>query len=141
MDRIVVARALFAGLLATCAVVLSIWGAIPLVGITALGLLGCCIVGLALKQENHEGPPGSRVLAFAWVCTLVVPTSVLLSKQIYTLDTFYALLAWLIAAAFCAVCFGNRHMHPTKHWEALGLTWAAAGVFPARMHEGCRGAE
>lgn len=129
MHRAVLARGLFAGLLAACAIVLSVWGGIPWVGIGALALLGGCILGQVFTQEKQVGPLRQRALAFAWVCTLIVPASSLLAKnKIYTLDTYYALVAWLMAGALWAGVVGNRLLYPPKRWEALGMTWAAGGV-------------
>lgn len=129
MHRTILARGLLAGLLAACAVVLAVWGGIPWVGISALALLGGCIVGLVFTQEKRVGPLGPRALAIAWICTLIVPASFLLAKnKTYTLDTYYALVAWLMAGALWAGVAGNRLLHPPKRWEALGMTWAAGGV-------------
>ena len=129
MHRTVLARGLFAGLLAACAIVLGVWGGIPWVGISALALLGGCVLGLVFTPEKRVGPLGQRALAIAWVCTLIAPASLLLAKdKSYTLDTYYALVAWLMAGALWAGAVGNRLLHPPKRWEALGMTWAAGGV-------------
>jgi uncharacterized membrane protein len=113
MPRTVLARGLLAGLLAACAVVLSVWGGIPWVGLSALALLGGCIVGLVFTQEKRVGVFSPRALAIAWVCTLMVPASLLLAKNpTYTLDTYYALVAWLMAGALWAGAVGNRRLHP-----------------------------
>lgn len=129
MHRTVLARGLFAGLSTACSIVLSVWGGIPWVGIAALALVGGCIIGLVFMQEKRVGLLGPWALGIAWACTLIVPASLLLAKnKTYTLDTYYALVAWLIAGAIWAVAVGNRLLHPPKRWEALGMTWAAGGV-------------
>ena len=65
----------------------------------------------------------------AWVCTLVVPASFLPgTSNTYSLDTYYALMAWLMAGALGAGAAGNRLLDRRKGWEVLGMTWAAGGV-------------
>jgi lysophospholipase L1-like esterase len=129
MSRTVLARGLLSALCVAGAIVLSVWGGIPWGGISALALLGGCSLGLVLTRETRVGPLEPRVLALAWACTLLVPGSLLLARnKIYTLDTYYGLVAWLMAGALWAGAVGNRLLQRPKRWEALAMTWAAVGV-------------
>jgi lysophospholipase L1-like esterase len=118
--------------LTACAVLMSVWARIPWLGTVGLGLLGATAVTTQLFHAARGARVWRWVLATAWACTLVVPATLLFTGDAHFsferfLDQYYAVLAWLIAAAVLPVTlwdFGPRHCH---RWRLPVLVWAFFG--------------
>ena len=112
-----------AALLTFLAVVLAIWGKIPLIAILCISLacLSATIAAAGLIGAN-------RFWILAWLGTLAVPSEVWLTRsRVSTLDTFYATIAWMVAV--CALLAGWSRTEDTarRRWREIGMTWALAG--------------
>jgi lysophospholipase L1-like esterase len=113
-----------------CAIVMGVWIRTPWPGTAALGVLGASTIAVSLTPPARRDAVGKLALLFAWACTLAIPTSLLLARQhIASLsDTYYSVMAWLLAAAILPVGF-RLPVSPLKTgWKALGMVWVACGA-------------
>jgi lysophospholipase L1-like esterase len=114
------------GLLIVGAIALGTWVEIP-----PMGIAGLCVLGLSIVVARRDsGVTGvtwrKRTLAAAWAGVILVPCS-LATARFYTLDSYYALLAWTIAAAVLLAGYGTPGSPGGKGWKVLALTCAFAG--------------
>jgi lysophospholipase L1-like esterase len=79
---------------------------------------------IAAATERLRGTNSKQGIAVGWACTLVAWGGFLLGDGwILTLDPYYIIIAWLIAAA--VILSGQRHAFDSlkSYWSILGLTW------------------
>lgn len=113
-------------LLLACVANLAVWVQLP-----ALGLAGLCVLGLSIlfvwrKSGADEARWRGWRMAAAWGGTMLVPFS-LATATVFTLDSYYALLAWGIAAAISLAVYRNPRSASASGWKILTMAWAFAG--------------
>jgi len=113
-----------------CAMVMGLWIGTPWPGAAALGLLGASVMAATLTPSARRDAVGKPGLLVAWVCTLGIPASLLLAKEhLATLsDTYYSVMAWLLAGAILPVGFRLPVSSLKTGWKALGMVWLACGA-------------
>jgi lysophospholipase L1-like esterase len=109
---------------------MGLWIRIPWPDIVALGLMGVSVVAANLTPSARRDAVGRMGLLLAWVCTLGIPTSLLLAKEhLASLsDTYYSVMAWLLAGAILPVGFLFPVSSLKTGWKALGMVWVACGA-------------
>lgn len=96
----------------------------------ALVLFGVCLLLPEILPPGARAPIQIWSGAAAWLSSLFIPISLLFAPRNPTLaETYYAVVAWLIAAA--AGITSNRATGPgvKRSWKALAITWAYVGAF------------
>ncbi|HWQ91883.1 MAG TPA: SGNH/GDSL hydrolase family protein [Clostridia bacterium] len=119
-------------LLAACAIVMCVWAKLPWITIAALALLGASAVATqgVLPFSKRLCRAG---LAMAWLCTLLVPASlVFITDDRFSLDTYldkyFATLAWLIAAAMLPATSRLAEKESMERWKLPVMAWAFGGA-------------
>lgn len=115
---------------------MSAWGGMPWVGTLGLALLGLTAFFAGLLPAGSSERPWRWAAGAAWFCTLLVPAALWFrGDEGFTfenyLDQYYAVLAWLVAAAIlpattriCPDVLRTRWKIPVMVWAfAGGLTW------------------
>ncbi len=123
----------FQAILTASAVLMSLWAKMPWFGTLGLGLLGGSAMCAGLFCASTSALAWKGLTGTAWVCTGVSAGSLVLTAEggfgfERCLDQYYAVLAWLIAAAALPVTRGaltGRH-RPT--WKPLVAAWAFSGA-------------
>ena len=119
-------------LLTGCALLMSVWAHMPWAGTLGLALLGMSALASEFAPVTGRSRFWKWGVAVAWCCTLLVPATLLLSGgphftfQQY-LDQYFAVLAWLIAAAILPAthpAFANQFR---AQWKVPVLVWAFTG--------------
>lgn len=118
--------------LTACAVLMSVWARMPWPGTVALGLLGASVVTGQLVPAARRARIWKWGLAVVWVCTLIVPATLLFTGDAqFTferfLDQYYAVLAWLIAAAALPASLWEFEKLQRARWRLPVLVWGFFG--------------
>ena len=99
----------------------------PWLGIAGLVLLTLCLmVGQYASAAKREGLYRGA-LAAAWLFALVVPCTVLLVAPAFTLDSYYAIIAWVVAASLLPACNLVSDASLRKRWLMLAMIWVFFG--------------
>jgi lysophospholipase L1-like esterase len=115
-------------LLSGCAIIMSIWVEMPWFGVVALGLLGTSLMATDTVTVTRRERVGKWVLAFAWVCSVASPVSLLLAKsRVYTLDVYYAVMTWLNASGVLLTSIRVANVALKTRWKVVAVTWAFFG--------------
>jgi lysophospholipase L1-like esterase len=78
---------------------------------------------------NANGWSARIAATFGWFCSMLLALSLLWSTGPFTvLDTYYAVISWLIALSLAAMCARLPATSPKSAWRALAWTWAVAGA-------------
>src|SRR6266704_26313 len=122
-----------------CAEVLAAWIQMPLatrIGIGAIGLAG--ILG-AIAETTPWHAIGKYAKGAAAASAILLPVSLVVPRlEVKTLDNYYAIVAWLIAATIFApslcrpvksdISWRATSALPTcRRWRQLALVWAFIG--------------
>lgn len=118
--------------LSGCAVLMSVWGRIPILGTVALGVLGASAVAAQLAPAARGGRLRRWALIMAWACTLVVLGTLLFTSDAHFnferfLDHYYAVLAWLIASSVLPATLWDSDPRRRSRWRVPVLVWAFFG--------------
>lgn len=111
---------------------MSVWARISWVGTVALGLLGASVIANQLVAATRQARIWKWGLRIVWACTLMVPATLLFTGDSnFTferfLDEYYAVLAWLIAAAVLPASLWDFEPRHRARWRVPVLVWAFFG--------------
>ncbi len=112
-------------LLASCAVVMAIWGQAPLAVIVGLVLV---IFAIAVAQvSGMRGGNGGLVWCrrLVWLGTALATVSLLLASRAW--DNYYGALGWLVAACVGLTRARVDEAGAKRNWRAPAMVWALCG--------------
>ncbi|HEV2391222.1 MAG TPA: hypothetical protein VG146_02550 [Verrucomicrobiae bacterium] len=104
----------------------------PWPDIAALGFLGASLLTPWIPSKPRHPQIGLSLwaAAIAWFSTLFLAISLILARQTITVfDPYYAILAWLIAAAAALHAPLMDSSRFKAWWKALSIPWAFCGAF------------
>jgi len=128
MDLPALLRLGIAVVLSACAVLLSAWIKVPWPGIAALGILFANVIAAGALAGARRASLSKWGLRAGWACTIVIPVTLLFKAQrAFTLDGYYAALAWAIAAVLFLTANQSSDAEVGKRWKLLGVIWAFCG--------------
>jgi hypothetical protein len=110
-----------------CAICMGIWAGMPWLGTAGLGLLALSLMvgqfaSVAERQRLSKG-----ALAAAWLFALLVPCILLWAAPAFTLDSYYAIIAWVVAASVLPACNLVSGASLKKRWLKLAMVWVVFG--------------
>jgi lysophospholipase L1-like esterase len=112
-----------AGLITLLTAVLAVWGNLPLSAILGLSLV-CLSATIAAAGSSS----GRWFWIFGWLGTLLVPAGIwAVRDRASSLDTYYAAMAWMVAASALLAAVSRPEASIRRRWREIGMTWAVAG--------------
>ena len=130
MDRRALALVVCQALSLACAFVMGVWIEIPWPGLAALAVLGVSVMAPRLMVSVRQGGLGKLALLLAWACALALPATLALAKhRLGALsDTYYSVMAWLLAVAVLAAALAFPVSPLKTGWKILAMAWLACGA-------------
>src|ERR1041385_5642409 len=118
---------LLQALLFASAVLMGILIKLPWPGVAALVIVGIALFGTRISP-NQRVSKWSAILG--WICLVTVPASVPFGKNnLFVVDSYYAVLMWMIAVGILVGIYEIKAEWPRRHWKMLAAAWAFLGAF------------
>ena len=132
MHRVGSTVILLQALLIGAAVAMCAWAGVSGSAIAGLAVLGICAIAVAATGATRRGQVQAWAAATAWVCTVVILASILLSRSARAtlgsyLDGYYGMLAWMMAAALLPASRDLPSGGAKTRWRVLAMLWAMMG--------------
>jgi len=112
------------------AILMAVLTTLPWLEVLCLGVLaGGVLAPGIVARGNHERADRLR-LFLVWLSTILAPVCLLLpsGREFTVLDTYYALIAWLIAAAIGLTGSTMSFARTRTHCKLLAVIWGLYGV-------------
>lgn len=111
------------------ALMMGVWAKLPWPGLAGIGLLSVALVaaqGLFMRRREQVG---KWSLLAGRAGSLAVPGSVWLAQDApFLLDSYYAMLAWLVAAIIFLAVSRIKPGLPRGGWKTLAMVWSFLGA-------------
>jgi len=102
---------------------MAFWAKLPWLGVLGLMLVALSAVAARLVPKTRHGELCRWSLGLAWLCTLAMPAVFLFASNLVISDywdTYYAVLAWMTAAAILPATFSGVGKAVTL-WTVLAM--------------------
>lgn len=111
------------------AMLMGIWVKLPWPGLAGIGLLSVAIVAAQVMPVWRRERIGRWSLIAGWIGALDIIGSVWFAKDApFLLDSYYAMLAWLVATLIFLAAGRMRNGPSRAGWKMLGMVWAFLGA-------------
>src|SRR5689334_17817133 len=109
-------------LLLACVGLLSTWIYLPLLSNVALWACGLIACGATATASAKKAGFWQFALAGAWTFTLLAPISLVFSKTPNpTLDYYFVMLAWLMAAIVLGTGLAANEKEAGRKWQGISV--------------------
>lgn len=117
---------MFAGqlLLLGCVGLLSTWVDMPIISKVAIWACALIACGATIAFAANRRGAKAFALSVSWICTLLTPLGLVVSKPPHsTLDYYFVVVAWLIAAMLFSTSLSSTEKEFRRKWKAVSVTW------------------
>ncbi len=103
---------------------------LPWPALTLIAALGCSLLLPDILSRGDGGQIATWAAIAAWLFTLLIPPGLLYTTRTATfVESYYAVLAWLVAIAVALTSVRVAKAGLKRWWKILAMVWAYLGAF------------